>query len=390
MGKGRAVKRYPGVEARGDSIRIRFNWHGRRSETLRLEPTAANLTHAVQLRGEIRRKIALGTFRYAEFFPTSDHARAEAGDRGNPVKWWSQKWLDSLEVAKSTAEGYLKSLKRHVWPFIGDRPIIGVTELELRAVLKRIGKSGKTRNNTLITIRGTFAAAKLPENPALAVEYVDHQSPLPDPFEPEEAEAILAEMAGRFPEAVNYFGVGFFVGPRPSELIAVKWADLDLRADEWLVKRAKVRREEKDTKTHVARVHKLSSRARTYIEAQRSQTQLRSPYVFLDPVTGNQYNDDKPPRVRYWQPVIKTLGIRYRPPEQMRHTYITMAIMAGANPVWVAKQAGNSPRVIFKHYARWIERAGGDREAAKIEQSLGQNWGNSAGKPGGKVGGGIE
>jgi len=41
----------------------------------------------------------------------------------------------------------------------------------------------------------------------------------------------------------------------------------------------------------------------------------------------------------------------------MRHTYVTMAIMAGASPIYVAPQMGNSPRIVFEHYARWIESA---------------------------------
>jgi integrase len=387
MGKGSSSQRHKGVEGRGDSIRIRFKWRGRRSETIKLPATAANLKYAAQLRGEILRKIAIGTFRYADYFPDSKFA-TEASEQAKTFKDMSLTFLKVTPLEKSTREGYEKSLRKYAWPKFGDKPIDKVTELEVLEALAGIpGK--KTRNNTLIPIRRTFRLAKL--TTAAGVEYLKHQSPMPDPFEPEEAEAILSKIRERYGvEVENYFGLGFFSGPRPSELIASRWEDMDLRAGFWKVRRAKVRREEKDTKTAQERDHELSGRARAYLDAQRAFTQLRGSYVFLDASTGKPYNDDKPPRERYWRPVLKSLGIRYRPPEQMRHTYITMAIMAGANPTWVARQAGNSPRVIFKHYAKWIDRADRSREAAKVEAYLGQIWGKPTGDSGGNAGGATE
>lgn len=388
MGKGSAGARHKGVEGRGDSIRIRFKYRGRRSETIRLEPTAANLKYAAQLRGEIQRKIAIGTFRYAEYFPDSKFAN-EPGTNAVTFKAMSLAWLESADLAKSTREGYEKSLRKYAWPRFGGKPIDKVSELEILQALAQVKGTKKTRNNTLIPIRRTFRLAKL--STAAGVEYSRHQSPTPDPFEPEEVEAILTKMRERYgAEVANYFGVGFFAGPRPSELIAFRWDDASLKAGTWAVKRAKVRGEEKPTKTAQERDHKFTSRARAYLEAQRPFTQMRGSYVFLDPVTGQQYNNDKPPRERYWKPVLKAVGVRYRPPEQMRHTYITMAIMAGANPVWVARQAGNSPRVIFKHYAKWIERADRSREAQKVEEYLGQIWGKTETEAGGKAGGAAE
>ncbi len=71
---------------------------------------------------------------------------------------------------------------------------------------------------------------------------------------------------------------------------------------------------------------------------------------------------------------MAALGLRYREPYQMRHTYATMAIMAGASPMYVARQMGNSPRIVFKHYARWIESADRGRERSKIDAFIAQTW----------------
>jgi integrase len=387
MGNGGADKRYPGVEARRSSIRIRFNYRGRRSETLRLEPTPANLKYASRLRAEILRKIELGVFKYADYFPGSAFAIAEA-PVSQSFREASELWLETADLEKSTREGYLKSLKRHVWPWIGSLPIHAVTEMQIYQMLAAIKASKKTRNNTLITVRRTFALAGL--QTAERVEYAHHQSPLPDPFSPEEVETILTKLGALYGEQVEaYFGMAFFTGARTSELIGMRWEDVDFNHSIWRVRRAWVRHEEKGTKTSRERDHELSVRARRYLDIQAKYTRLAGGRVFIDPITEKPYIDDKPPRERYWRPALKLLGIRYREPYQTRHTYITTAIMGGASPSYVAAQAGNSVAVIYKHYFRWLRLDGKERgkiDAAQLPQ-VGQTEGKSRGNAGVKASG---
>lgn len=382
MGQGRARTRYPGVEARGASIRVRFFYRGRRSETLRLEPTAANLTYAARLRGEIMRKIELGVFKYADYFPHSDFAIAEAPS-SQSFQEASELWLETADLEKSTREGYRKSLKRYVWPWIGSLPIHAITEMQIYQLLAAIKASKKTRNNALITVRRTFALAGLLT--ADRVEYAKHQAPLPDPFGPAEVEKILAKLGELYGDQVEaYFGLAFFTGARTSELLGMRWEDIDLNENVWRVRRAWVRKEEKGTKTARERDHELSVRAKHYLTLQAKHTRLAGGRVFLDPLTGRPYVDDKPPRERYWRPALKLLGMRYREPYQTRHTYITTAIMGGASPSYVAAQAGNSTAVIYKHYFRWLRIDGKERgkiDAAQLPHA-GQGGGEQGGNPG--------
>lgn len=367
---------FTGLEVRSGSIRIAFQWRGHRCrETLKLQPSKANLTYAARLRGEILRKIELGSFDYAEYFPESELARASAKTAAPTFRALAETWLASADLQKSTREGYEKSLKKHIYPPIGDKPIDQVTHLMLVELLGAVKASKKTRNNTLIPIRRVFDLAftdgAISANHAARLRYARHQLPEPDPLSPDEVDAILAKMRERYGEDVEgWFGLGFFAGMRTSEQIALRWSDVDFKNNVVQVHRARVRHEEKETKTATARHHELSARARIFLERHRTFTQLKGNMVFLDPMTGNPYNDDKPPRERYWKPVLMALGLRYREPYQMRHTYATMAIMASASPIYVARQMGNSPRIVFKHYARWIESADRGRERAKIDAFL--------------------
>ena len=394
MGKGGSGPRHKGVEGRGDSIRIRFKYRGRRTETLRLEPTTANLKYASQLRGEIQRKITLGTFRYADYFPDSKFAAAEGG-RTDTFRDVAQAWLAGGELAKATKNGYRKILEGHLYPVIGDEPMTALTYLKLLPLLANDSWEKKTRNNVLICIRRPFDIAftdgLIQVNPAARLKYLRVQVPPPDPFEPAEVEDILAGLEERYGEQpANYAGVGFFVGPRPSELIAMAWPDMDWRSKILRIQRALVLHEEKDTKTARVRDHELAGRALYFLERQRSHTQLRGPSVFLDPVTGKTYNDDKPFRERYWRPTLTALKIRYRVPYQMRHTYATMAIMAKRNPAWIARQMGNSPQIMWKHYGRWLEAVDRGRERDELDKYLGQIWGKSSGDARGNAGGSTE
>lgn len=190
-----------GLEVRSGGIRISFYWRGRRCrETLRLEPTSANLTYAARLRAEILRKIELGTFRYGDYFPDSKLA-TEGHAPILTFRQVAQAWLDSGDLAKSTRNGYRKILEGHLYPAIGDVPMPAITYLKLQDVLS--GEwSKKTRNNILICIRRPFDIAQIDglitANPAARLRYLRAQVPQPDPFEPHEAEAIIEALRCRY------------------------------------------------------------------------------------------------------------------------------------------------------------------------------------------------
>lgn len=58
-------------------------------------------------------------------------------------------------------------------------------------------------------------------------------------------------------------------------------------------------------------------------------------------------------------------GVEQRPgPYPCRHTYISLALAAGAAPIWVAKQAGHDVKTMVEKYASWIR---GREEAEAIE-----------------------
>ena len=158
---------------------------------------------------------------------------------------------------------------------------------------------------------------------------------------------------------------------------------MDLRRRTIRVQRATVNGKAKaQTKTAKARDVDLTERAYAALIRQKAHTYLAGGVIFLDPITGRRYVDDKPPRMQ-WNAALKGLGMRHRVAYQTRHTFATLALMAGANPMWVSRQLGHSTmQMTLSRYSRWIDQADQRREVGKLDAALGKVLGKEMGKTG--------
>lgn len=370
-----------GVEPREKSIRLSFTFEGQvRKETIKTDgkpmpPTPKNLAYAHKLAAEIKEKIRHGTFAYADYFPASPHATTGMG-----VTMADQldAWYDlTTDKESSTRKGY--RIAKDWWKkHIGHKQLKALKHSDiLKALSTEPTWSGKTRNNKTSVLRLVLALAQKDElitsNPIDGLESAPHQRPLPDPFSMDEVEAILAGLADKYgPQIANYFGVKFFTGLRTSESLAMRWEAVDWRREHVLISDAIVLGEHKDnTKTNVARLVQLNSRALEYLKAQKQHSfLLQDGWVFPDPKTAERWVDDWTPREMYWRPTLKRLGIRYRSPYQTRHTYATMLLMAGVAPAYGARQLGHSVEMFLRTYAKWMDGGQNTVEMGKLEHLL--------------------
>ena len=171
---------------------------------------------------------------------------------------------------------------------------------------------------------------------------------------------------------MNYFTAAFFTGIRPSELIAIRWADVDFNRRAVRVQRAIVRGKAKaTTKTNTVRDVDLNDRALAAFEAQRKHTQLKGGQVFSNPATNKPWADIQM-QWEIWNLSLRRCKLRYRVPYQTRHTYATLALhLAGARPGYVARQLGHANTgMLFKVYSKWIDGADNQRERAKLDAAF--------------------
>lgn len=368
-----------GVEVRPKSIRFTFV-PGKPTLLVNGQPAAptpANVKWACRLAAEIRERMRCGTFSLLEYFPA-------AGTAGAPITVGKQldTWLDAQRIEASTRKTYSSSIR--FWKGAPTGGALAMGDMALRALrhshvltalASRPGLTGKTVNNYVSVLREACELAvldrALTENPVKAIEKAAHQKAPPDPFDATERDRIVAYISAHFDaQEANYCEFKFFTGLRPSEAIALRWPNIDLAKGEMLISEAVVLGQRKQTKTNVARVVKLNSRAMAVLQRQRQHTFLAQGAVFYDPRHGEAWADEKAFKKRCWVPTLKRLGIRYRPPYNTRHTYATMLLMADMKQAFCARQMGHSIEVFNSTYARWLDGDRDDLEMARLESSL--------------------
>ncbi|KAA0995504.1 DUF3596 domain-containing protein [Pseudomonas sp. ANT_J12] len=366
--------------ASASSIEITFQYQGVRCrERIALKPTAANLKKAEQHKAAIEYSIANGTFDYAATFPKSKRigtfksvdARQNLGDY--LLEWLERK---SQTLKSSTISFYGTTIRSTLIPMFGNLAMAELSKKIIREKLSSHHVANKTLTNVQSCLRSALNDAVedeiLESNPLSGWAYKNREQLKEeddvDPFTREEQSAILAAARGDTWPQLQF---SFWTGLRPSELIALEWGDIDWIAGEVRIVRAKTRaaKEPESTKTLAGRrTVKLLAPAREALIKQKELTFLAGGRIFLNPITLEPWKHAGYIYRVIWTPAMKKSGVRYRRPYQSRHTYASMMLSAGENPMWVAKQLGHKDwTMIAKVYGRWMPSAdvgaGGRAEA---------------------------
>jgi len=164
---------------------------------------------------------------------------------------------------------------------------------------------------------------------------------------------ILQELKG---QEKNLIQCAFWTGLRTSELIALRWQDVDFDKNCIHVRIAKVRGQLKDTKTKSGKRDViLQPQAREALLSQTIFTGKQNNTVFYDSRTNQPWKSDQAIRKIVWIPTLKRANVKYRNPYQTRHTFASKLLSRGENPMFVAQQMGHKDwSMIIKVYGRWI------------------------------------
>lgn len=371
--------------ASAGSIGIRFRYRGVAcEERIKLKPTPRNLAYASNLRGRIMDEIAKGIFDYHAHFPGSKRSILLAKEPAAMVKVGRklEDWLESAKpmLAHSTFIGYEKAVRCVLVPAFGATLLRDLTRTQIRAWVGEQTSSAKRINNTLTPLRQMLGEAlsegTIATDPThgLTVKRKGPREDDIDPFSQDECAAILKACDGQLHNLVRF---ALWTGLRTSELIGLRWRDIDWRHELVLVRQALVSGKIKGPKTEAGRREvKMLPPAAEALRAQKAFTLLQNEFVFHDPRTGEPWAGDKQIREWHWRALLKRAEVRYRYPYQTRHTYASTLLSAGENPVWVASQMGHKDWVmIVRTYGRWIpsvDPTAGNKAAALCGAPVGQ------------------
>lgn len=384
----KSVELSTGIEIRGESIRIRFSWNGKRcSETVAFPPSKAGIASAARLRDQVVSLIKLGVFteaKYAELFPNSSAVAAVIAQTDETFGMYAQTWLNSRSITEGTRKNYKSCLNTWWMPKLATTPISQIRAPMLRKLLAELrwtsdGVKSNAMNKLSTILASAVSDGLLPDNPMESMEQPKRAKTLPDPFTQAEADRIIERFyaTSHWPSQIYgaYFEFAFYTGMRPSEILALTWEDINLEKRVAHVHKVMALGEiHHRTKTKRDRYVLLNDRALKALAFAKEYAAKRIsgdgalkelPYCF-PPSKGSEHVKDTSDLHRHWRRHLTELGIRYRPLYNARHTYATVCLMAGMTPAFIAQQLGHSVQILLATYTRWLNGENDWQEMAKL------------------------
>jgi integrase len=293
-----------------------------------------------------------------------------------PFREWAQHWLDTRQVRNSTRRSYTGILKNHVNPVFGDQAINTIDRRTVTRFLADIsetmapGNVVNVRRVLSMVLNEAARSGAISRNPTDGVR-VKRPRRQEMVFLSRDQVAALAEKVThpkipcgkgfRYPKYPEY---GFLVrfasetGLRAGEIAALRIGRVDLvsRRIHVVESAAQVPRREaeggiiyQETKTYEARSVPLTrSLAAELTEHLKSRPQDPKAFVFVSPGGGALHYDNfynrhfKPAVIAMVDKDDKRLIPERTRFHDLRHTYATLLVAAGANPLAVKQRMGHS------------------------------------------------
>lgn len=376
-----------GVDAPHGYLRIRFMYKRTRcSEILPgLTPTKNNIAYAARKLAVIKMDIVEGRFNYAEHFPNSPKAALFGGPSNThrTIGEGLENWLavKRATVAPSGYRKYEKDTNRYIKPYWGNRRFADVTRSEIlrwqTLELPKQDLANKSINCIMTPLRGAFSDAHadnvIQSNPMATIKNLslDNRGD-PDPFNQEELQRIFQANSYKVQE-INAAGFNAYTGLREGELIALAWEDIDTKKWTIRVNRNRVNNEYKVPKTvGSVREFDLLPEAIEFLKNQMQYTFMQPlvnievrqrnnrtflkesvRFVFQSTAANCPWAGDSSFRTS-WKALLTKAGVRYRGPNQLRHTFISQMLTQYIPPEWIAPMCGTSVEMIRKHYGKFI------------------------------------
>ncbi|HEY9869980.1 MAG TPA: site-specific integrase [Candidatus Obscuribacterales bacterium] len=270
---------------------------------------------------------------------------------------------------QSTLRTYGEHLKNYLLPEFGKLQVSDITEEHIARfqsdLLSRRQLSERRTNSTInllssilkVCVRRKF----IEDNPAKGIRRLREPKASIDPLSREELDLALSCLSNHFRPLFTCLA---WTGARPGELIALRWNDVSFERNEIHINKARVKGVEDLPKTGSSeRFIPMLPPVRDALLKLKADRKVASidgtSYVFVgkagQPI--NRHLDAT------WAAALKKAGLRHRPSYQLRHTFASLCLQAGAEPGWISKTMGHSNlQTFFQHYARYIPSASKQNE----------------------------
>jgi len=320
----------------------------------------------------IGREIKSGTFDYLKWFPEGNRAEELKPKTTAPktIGEYYRVWIERKKpplVRPGLERDYKDHFKRYILPKFEDVTFTELTPPLLEAfrsyLLQERGLALKSVSNIInASFRAMIRDARtvdygdhlIKEDPFSALTWPRAKTGRPDPFHEDERDAIVAYFKEKRPPHWHPFVYTlFFTGMRPSEALALRWGDIDLRRGEISITKSRYMHAEGATKTAGSeRVIRMMPSLVQLLRTTKPLHVTEDDHVFLNqegrPVDFHTW------RRKSWYPALRVKEVRERKPYTMRHTFISVGLSNGVNIKWLADYCGTSVAMIEKHYGKYI------------------------------------
>jgi integrase len=321
----------------------------------------------------------------------------EAGEMGAPRRGTFRELLDEWfahaekDFSPKTALETRRFLDRVVIPRLGDRVVEKLRPSDLDALYRDLRSRGGHNGRplapaTVRRIHGIVHRALgqgvrwgwLNKNPAAQASPPRVPAPRIEPPSPADVAQLIELAAERDAALAAFLFLAAVTGARRSELVALRWFEVDLERGVVEIRRGVVLGRdgivEKDTKTHAVRRVALDPAAVQYLAAHRERSE-RVAAMCGTVIDGSAFVfSHEPDGSRPWRPDVVThafgrlrdrAGLPSVRLHDLRHFVATRLLASGVDVRTVAGRLGHrNAATTLNVYSHFLEEA--DREAAEL------------------------
>ncbi|WP_373035502.1 tyrosine-type recombinase/integrase [Sulfurimonas sp.] len=266
-------------------------------------------------------------------------------------------------IKHKTFLAYKATLKHSILPYFEDTPVSSVKPIAIKKwhdVLIAKGLKRQSISTARVLLKEAFNLAIMSEymetNPVIMVQLprMKRTKKKQKPFTLDEIDLILDNCPNK--QVKNFLGISFFTGMRSGEVLALEWNDIDFETDTISITKTIAQGTINTPKTYSSyRDIEMLPSARRFFKSQQLQTGIKNSYLFFN-TKGNYYGSTLALYKNY-KSILTKLNLEHRTLHNTRHTFASMMLNNGIDPMWVSNTLGHENLdITLKVYAHFMPK----------------------------------
>jgi integrase len=289
------------------------------------------------------------------------------------VKWLAE--LERTDLKRSTKESYTYHVTKHIVPSFGKERIDSLDYPRLKAwVIEQAAKYSKDTVRLNVAVLRAMLQESVNEgilavNPVMKLGKFYRSArrikEKIDPFTIEELHLIESTCRERIPEHYPFILCMARTGMRIGEATALQWHDIDFTNNYIVVRRNIPHHRQVETTKTEASQRKVDMSPELSAELRRLRTEKKKQAL----ADGKAFDaegwvfptEDGTPIFytnflrRVWHKVQDIAKVRRRTPHDLRHSWASHMLAAGADLAYVSNQLGHAnPSITLRIYSHWV------------------------------------